>query len=402
MSKTTYSPLMKFSLLSISLLLTSANAISGVMPALIEQFADQDRSNVELLSTVPSFSMIIMIILSGFIARAIGDKATVTIGLVIAAVCGVIPFVATDSFPIIMASRIGLGIGFGLINSLAVSMIASFFQGDEKATLMGFRSAFESLGQSVMTLIAGFLVTFGWNMSFLVYLVAVPILVLFVLFVPKKPVEAEIGGDAVQTGDAAQTASAVPAKQRVNAPIILIAVFLVVAVTMYIGLTVRLSSVVADSGFGTMQQASTLLSVMTIGGMLMGFVFGIINKTLKAQTLTVGLAALAVGAIIIHFAPNFAVLCVGAMIAGISYPTMISYTFNQISEVCPKGSDTLCTSVVLVGCNLGAFTAPYTLRLVGALTGGSLSAPFLVYGIVLLIIAAGYAAWNVMHGAKKA
>ncbi|WP_240947371.1 hypothetical protein [Bifidobacterium oedipodis] len=171
--------------------------------------------------------------------------------------------------------------------------------------------------------------------------------------------------------------------------------------TMYIGLTVRLSSVVTNSGFGTMQQASTLLSVMTIGGMLMGFVFGLINKTLKAQTLTVGLAALAVGAIIIHFAPNFAVLCVGAMIAGISYPTMISYTFNQISEVCPKGSDTLCTSVVLVGCNLGAFTAPYTLRLVSALTGGSLSMPFLVYGIVLMVIAAVYAAWNIMHGAKK-
>lgn len=398
MSQSTYSPMMKFSLLSISLLLTSANAISGVMPALIERFGDQDRSTVELLSTVPSFSMIIMIILSGFIARAIGDKATVTIGLVIAAVCGVIPFVATDSFPLIMASRIGLGVGFGLINSLAVSMIASFFSGDEKATLMGFRSAFESLGQSVMTLIAGFLVTFGWNMSFLVYLVAVPILVLFVLFVPKAP-----HTQALDAGDAAPTPTAgKPTKQRINAPIVLIAVFLVVAVTMYIGLTVRLSSVVTESGFGTMQQASTLLSVMTIGGMLMGFVFGVINKTLRAQTLTVGLVALAIGAIVIYAAPNFVVVCIGALIAGVSYPTMISYTFNQISEVCPKGSDTLCTSVVLVGCNLGAFTAPYTLLFVGALAGGSLSTPFLVYGIALLVIAAGYAAWNMTRARRSA
>lgn len=393
MTKTTYSPLMKFSLLSISLLLTSPNAISGVMPALIERFPDVSRANVELLTTVPSFSMIIMIVASGFIARAIGDKATVTIGLAIAAVCGVIPFLATGSFAAIMASRIGFGVGLGLINSLAVSMIAKFFSGDEKATLMGFRSAFESLGQSAMTLVAGLLVVFGWNTSFLVYLLAVPILALFALFVPKAPAGTGDAGDA-------GTAAPAPAKQRVNAPVILIAVFLVVAVTMYIGLTVRLSSVVTDSGFGTMQQASTLLSVMTIGGMLMGFVFGFINRTLKAQTLTIGLAALALGAIVIHFAPNFAVLCVGAMIAGISYPTMISYTFNQISEVCPKGSDTLCTSVVLVGCNLGAFTAPYTLRMVGALTGGSLSAPFLVYGIVLLVIAAGYAFWNIRHAAK--
>lgn len=94
--------------------------------------------------------MIIMIIASGFIARKIGDKATVTAGLVIAAVFGVIPFFVTNNFWVIMGSRIGLGVGFGLINSLAVSMIAKFFSGDEKATLMGFRSAFESLGQSLM------------------------------------------------------------------------------------------------------------------------------------------------------------------------------------------------------------------------------------------------------------
>ena len=163
---------------------------------------------------------------------------------------------------------------------------------------------------------------------------------------------------------------------------------------MYVGLTTRLSSVIADSGFGTIQQASTLLSVMTIGGMLMGFAFGFINKALQAQTLTVGLAALAAGSLVIYFAPNFVVLCAGAMIAGISYPTMISYTFNQISEVCPKGSDTLCTSVVLVGCNLGAFTAPYTLKLVG---GSALSQPYLVYGIVLLVIAAAYAAYHLIR-----
>lgn len=379
-----YSPLMKFSLLAISLLLTSSNAISGVMPALIKQFPDQPRANVELLSTVPSFSMIIMIIASGFIARKIGDKATVTAGLVIAAVFGVIPFFVTNNFWVIMGSRIGLGVGFGLINSLAVSMIAKFFSGDEKATLMGFRSAFESLGQSLMTLTAGFLVLLSWNSSFLVYFLAVPILVLFVLFVPKEP-----NNPAADDSAHAETGSA---KQSVNGPILLITVFLIVAVTMYIGLTTRLSSVV--TGFGTMQQASTLLSVMTIGGMLMGFAFGLINKALKAQTLTVGLAALGIGSLIMFFAPNFAVLCVGALIAGISYPTMISYTFNQISEVCPKGSDTLCTSVVLVGCNFGAFTAPYTLKPVG---GSSLSQPYLVYGVILLVIAAGYAVYHLVR-----
>ena len=54
-----------------------------------------------------------------------------------------------------------------------------------------------------------------------------------------------------------------------------------------------------------------------------------LDKALKAQTLTVGLAALGIGSLIMFFAPNFAVLCVGALIAGISYPTMISYKIGR-------------------------------------------------------------------------
>lgn len=100
--------LMKFSLLSISLVLTSAYAISPALPAMIEQFSDHSRANVELLSTIPSFSVMIMVLASGFIARKIGDKTTVILGLVLASIFGVIPFFTTN-FWVIMGSRICLG-----------------------------------------------------------------------------------------------------------------------------------------------------------------------------------------------------------------------------------------------------------------------------------------------------
>ncbi|MCI1664535.1 MAG: MFS transporter [Bifidobacterium crudilactis] len=265
---------MKFSLLSISMLLTSYNAIAGAMPALIKQFPEQSRTNVELLTTAPTCAMIVMIIVSGLLAKSVSDRTLVVTGISIATVFGIIPFFLTNNFWLIMASRIGLGIGLGLINSLAVSLIGKYFSGEERATLMGFRSAFVALGQATLTLIAGFLLNFGWHGPFLLYILAIPVLILFVVFVPKEPVERT--SDAVSDpGD----------KQRVNAPVLAITAFLFFTVTMYSGVTVRLSSVITASGFGTMQQASTLLSVMVFCGMLMGFVFGKVHRLLKRQTL---------------------------------------------------------------------------------------------------------------------
>ncbi|MDN6272025.1 MAG: MFS transporter, partial [Bifidobacterium crudilactis] len=300
-----------------------------------------------------------------------------------ATVFGIIPFFLTNNFWLIMASRIGLGIGLGLINSLAVSLIGKYFSGEERATLMGFRSAFVALGQATLTLIAGFLLNFGWHGPFLLYILAIPVLILFVVFVPKEPVERT--SDAVSDpGD----------KQRVNAPVLAITAFLFFTVTMYSGVTVRLSSVITASGFGTMQQASTLLSVMVFCGMLMGFVFGKVHRLLKRQTLTLGVVFLTAACFLIYFAPNFPVLCVGALLAGLAYPTMIAYCFNKINEVCPPHSLNLCTSVVLVGCNLSIFTAPYMLKLAAMLISSEeLQSPFLVYGIALTVLALGCGLW---------
>lgn len=384
MKTSSYGWAMKLSLLSISMLLTSYNAIAGALPALIKQFPEQSRTNVELLSTAPTCAMIVMIIVSGFLARTVSDRALVITGICIATAFGIIPFFLTSNFWLIMASRIGLGIGLGLINSLAVSLIGKYFSGEERATLMGFRSAFVALGQATLTLIAGLLLNLGWHGPFLLYVLAIPVLILFVSFVPKDPAT-----------PATPALSDTPQKQRVNAPILLITAFLFVTVTMYTGVTVRLSSIITTNAFGSMQQASTLLSVMIFCGMLMGFAFGRLHRILKGQTLTLGVLFLTVGCFLIFLAPNFPVLCLGALVSGLSYPTMIAYCFNKINEVCPPRSANLCTSVVLVGCNLSIFTAPYMLKLSSMLVSSeSLQSPFLVYGILLTLIALVYGLWS--------
>lgn len=60
--------LFKLALLSISLLLTSANAISMTIPMIQANFPEMSATTVESLVTVPSFTMMVFVLLSGFVS----------------------------------------------------------------------------------------------------------------------------------------------------------------------------------------------------------------------------------------------------------------------------------------------------------------------------------------------
>lgn len=369
----------KFSLLSISLVLTSAYALSPSIPQMIKSFPEQSVSSVELLVTVPAFSVMILVLLSSFISKRLGEKLTVCIGLALVAVFGVIPMFVT-SYLVVLISRILLGAGFGLINSFAVSLISEFYHGDEKAAMMGFRSAFESLGQSIMTFIAGMLLAFGWKYSALVYLIAVPILLIFYLYIPKNTREKSTDDQS----------TSVATKQSISAPIWLITVFLFLIVIFYIGMTVRFPLLVTTNHMGTAEATSGTLSIMTFAGMLTGFIFGMIYRLFSKYTLAIGIFCMAISNLIVNFTSSFVIASFGAVLSGVAYAIIVAFTFSLISDVSSPGSATLSTSIVLVGCNLGALLAPYGLKLVSVIFGShSITLSFIVYGILLLIMGIG-------------
>lgn len=66
--------LMKFSLLSISLVLTSAGSIAANIPEMQKSFPEVPLSSIELLTTIPALTVLIFVILSSFIANYIGEK----------------------------------------------------------------------------------------------------------------------------------------------------------------------------------------------------------------------------------------------------------------------------------------------------------------------------------------
>lgn len=362
-------------ILSISLLLTSATAINGALPQMRASLG-MTTTQGELVATVPALAVVLFVVLSSFIAQKIGVKRTIQLGLILVGIGGAAPLVLT-SYPVILVSRFLLGAGFGLFNSLAVSVINLLYREvpNKRATLLGYRGAAENIGSAAMTLLAGVLLAFGWKFSFGVYLLAFPILFLFTIGVPE-----------IQSAPEKQTEEQETAA-HVRPQVYLLAVFASFLVMTFMAIGVRFPAMVVTMR-GADYNASNFLAVMPIIGIVTGAAFGYVNRLLGRKCLYLGLALLALATLLIGRSENnFSLLLIGYFISGIPGSLIFPFIYNSLNNYASASKMNFATSVILIGCNLGNFIAPFGLSLLQSLAGTeSLFAPFQLLFVIIAVL----------------
>lgn len=389
MKKTNYLEII--GVLSLSFILTSAMSVSGCIPAMIEEFSSYSRSSVELLLSVPAFAMMTMIALSPVIAKYVPERSIVAMGLLIFAAAGLIP-VFVRSYPFIFVSRIVFGLGTGLVNAKAITMVGERFTGELQQKLQGIRCSMETLGQTAMTLIAGQLLVFGWNYSFLIYAVAFVILILFLLFVPERKNDAsEHAASKKKSEDSVESNAALENDKKgkltkKELPFILGNALLgYLMVSTNVSLSLRIPSYMLETGMGTAVDGATVMGISTFAGFLAGIVFGSMAKKLKDKLLPVSLSVGAAGLFIILFANRFVFVAFGAALTGFCVTCCTSKVFGSLPERLPTNTLATANAAVLVGCNLGSFTAPFVLGAIN-MVSPDLKAGFVTYGAVYIML----------------
>lgn len=364
--------LQKGAILSISLMLTSSQAINGIIPQM-KQSLGISQSQSELLGTVPSVTVIIFILLSSYFAKRVGMKKTIILGLLLAGV-GILPaFMA--NFQIVLISRVILGAGLGLYNSLAVTYISSLYSGDTRATLLGIRNSMEALGQTILIFLAGLLVNITWTASFLVYAVAFPIAFLFAMKVPEiRNEQNDISKNDV--------------KEKMNPIVFVLVLFAILLVMNSIAISVRFASIATEIKGGEFN-ASNYLALMPILGILAGFIFGPVNKWIGKGTLYLGIIFYIVSNLLIATSNgNMTFLLMGLFLSSITGSWCFPFIFSNLDKVTTKNTINFATSLIFIGCNIGNFIAPIVMELAQLLTGSThLTAPFYVFaGIFMLVL----------------
>lgn len=380
----------KVAFLGISFVLTSAYAINGALPKMTEELHITTTQS-QVLATTPSIAVTIFVLLSSFIANKLGDKRTIILGVTLVGVAGVVPFFVS-SYPIILASRAVLGAGFGIFNSLAVSMISVMYDGQVRSSMLGIRAASEQIGQAVLTFAAGLLLSFGWRETFLVYLIAFPILYLFYRQVPDT--SEMIGKVAVSSDDedaATTTTTLQDEPQKVSALVGVLTLFAAFLVIDYMAIQLSFPFMAAELK-GDGYNASPVLSAMLIAAMLGGILYGRFQNMFGRFTLQIGLVLMALSNFMVAFSNgNFFVLCAGVLLIGFPLQLISPFIFNQLPKLAPLRKQALVTSIILIGFNVGVFIEPFVISTMGAILNSAdnraayESIPYL--GVVLLAIA---------------
>ena len=342
---------LKYSLLSASLLVGSAPAINANIPAMASAFDTIPLAMIEMLTTVPSLFLMISVLISSFIAKKIGYKQTASLGLLIVAVSGILP-VFVSNFYLILISRAMLGFGIGLFNSLTVALVNSFYQGKDRAKMYGLQSAFEGAGGIFITFIAGQLFKIGWQAPFLAYAIAIPVCIVFIKFIPKVATANDISVDknVIVKEDGFK---------KDNIMLISFIALLFVAASLYMTMGIKISTLITTVGYGNASDASLVIILLSLGAITAGTLFSKIIKIFKQLTPIIGLLILALAMFLIGISNSMIITLAGGFLTGFGFKIFMPYLIDRINNSQIKNTP-LATSLLLVGFNLGAFISPYS------------------------------------------
>ena len=362
----------KFSLLSISILLMSHLAISPVIPNLYNFYHASNPNiglaSVESLATIPAMMITIFVLLSNGVIKFIGKKNTVLLGLLLIFIFGIVPAFTTN-FKVVLISRLFLGAGIGLFNSLSISMISDFFDENHRGTMIGLRTAFLNIGKALTTFISGYLLIYGIQYTFLVYALALPIFVIFLLFVPN-----------------AENVNNKKVSIKFHKETIFLTFLTFLVGISYMGSTIKIPTLLAEKYHYQPDVARNLLTILALSGILSGVIFGILVKRFKNLTLPIMLSFMTIGSVLFALTNNIVIFYVAAVFIGISFVGTMSFNFFYISNKLENKFINFATSVILVGGNIGVILTPVVLtKIPEALNLEKYTTPFFITTTLMLI-----------------
>ncbi|PWF99510.1 MFS transporter [Levilactobacillus bambusae] len=366
----------KFAILSLALMVQAAPAVAGTIPLMSRTFSKLPLSMIETVSTIPNLGILICVLLSGVIAKWIGNKKTVMVGLILTLASGIVP-VFTSSFPLILASRFVLGIGIGLFNPLIYTFMAYYYSGNELSSMYGYENAVANLGSAALTSLAGLLLKLGWHEAYWIYVVTLLAILMFGLLVPNTQGNQQTSNTELKTN------------------------WSVIGYTLYIFLTnisfyiviVKLATLVEAEHYGNGTTASVLISLMTLFGMIASVAYGRLYKRFKHWILPIAVFGIGLTTLAIGLSKNVWVTAVAISLMGACF-VITPYLMMAAQSHGPKGATTVSSGLMIVGMNLGAFLSPIVMDTVASMLGHDSPSFILVLAAILLFI---IAAWNTVY-----
>ena len=218
-----------------------------------------------------------------------------------------------------MAISCLLDVGAGIIIPLSTGLIAEFFSGIERTKQLGYSSSIQNLILVFATFITGWLANINWHMPFIVYLLPAASLVLAYFLRPSYLKDNHQINNELKADTGLEKTAFIEAGKQWN--IKLLAGFMILYfLCSYIALiiTFNISFVLED--YGMQSSISGIIIAIFFGAIMIPGLF--INKFIsffKNYFLFVSFALITLGLLMIILFKNGFLISIGALLSGFGY-----------------------------------------------------------------------------------
>lgn len=283
-----------------------------------------------------------------------------------------------------------MGLGEGIINTVAMAYIAQMYVDESKrAAMTGYFNAAGTVLGAILSYAAGALSIPEWTHAFYVYFPMVIVVAATLLFIPELGMEeAQDWGEATGEGK----------KEPMGMLYVTFVLDYVIFVAMYALIAYFISVFIAETGIGDGAFAGLALSVSTIAGFFTAAAFGPIYGALRKNTATVAIAGCSLSLLLLYLMPSKAVALVACGLVGLVYGAYFSYSYAYVGEIVPMSRINDAMGYTTAIYSLAFFATPFVVSALMGVTGG-LVRPLYLGGALLGVV--GVAIELATNGAFK-
>lgn len=332
------------------------NMTLGLIAYVMQTYSDVSTTTVALIMTVPSLVGMIYAFFVGTINQKVSAKTLLMFGQTALVIEGMIFLFLGGKAPIyVMLVAAGCaGFGQGSNNTLLGMLLLDAVPDDKKRnSILGICMATMNLGGVFFTTVGGFLADGGnWQKAYYLYFIIAAAVVLEFIFIANlKPVGAQTpaGGE--------KAVGKLPIK------VWLISIhYLFYFMFMYVyGLNVS-EYIITTYKLGTSVQSGIAASMVTVGGVVAGVVFGAYSKILKRFSVPVSILLVTIGLLLpLTLTTNIIGIYIAGFCAGFSMSSSMPYVMSYLAEIVPPQLYSKAMSIYSGFMNVGMFIAIYVI-----------------------------------------
>ncbi|WP_043845595.1 MFS transporter [Roseivivax marinus] len=340
-------------LLAASLTILSNMVISPALPGLEASFDGTENAALltRLLVTAPSILVAIVAPLAGITADRFGRRRQLLFGVALFAVAGCAGAVL-PTLPLILASRLVLGIAVAIVMTSQAALIGDYFSGAARGRFMGLQIAAVNFGGFAFIGLAGWLAGISPRLPFLIYGMGALILpfLLWAVVEPNRttPEQAEghepedLGGDA-------------------NWPLTLGMVLVLsgLSFVLFYMIPTQMPFYLGTLGYDDPSAQAQVLAMVTLAGGFSALVFGAVRARLgRGMTPALGYLLMAGGFGVLDQAHALPFISLAALMLGGGFGLTMPTFFAIALDVAPAHRRGFASGAITTSIFLGQFLSP--------------------------------------------